>query len=351
MLAEGLAEAFQLQAQGCTELGSPLYAEILTRCHDDLRSGGIIAQVMDGWVGRPVADAVVLRLMGAVHRLALRGEAPHLARFYPSCGGNPELPAAWEAFLQVVQRDFDYVRESLSRQVQTNEVNRCAALMAGFRCIAALAPGPLRILEIGTSAGLHQNWDRYRYERDGAPLWGDPASPVAIECKWHGVPPRLAPSVEVGSRAGCDIAPLDATDDETALRLQSFIWPDQVARLQSLRAALHLAARHRPTITESSAGVWLADELQTPRRGVTTVIYHSSMWWYMRREEREQVTHTIQAAGSRASADAALAWLQLEPKTRYKPTLSVQLWPGGEEVLNATAQAHGAEVWWQGDGA
>lgn len=350
MLVDGLSEAFELQTLGCRQLGSPLYAEILDHCREDLRRGGVIARVLDGWVGRPVADAVVLRLAGAVHRLALRGKAPQLARFYPSCGGTPEFPQAWEAFRDVVETFFDEVRESLTRQVQTNEVNRCAALMAGFRCIAARAPRRLRILEIGTSAGLNQNWDRYHYRRNGAPLWGEADSPVVIDCKWHGEAPPMAAGVEVVGRGGCDIAPLDVSDDETALRLQSFIWPDQLQRLESLRAAIDLGRRHRPAITWASAGVWLEEELRTLRRGETAVVFHSTMWWYMARPERDQVTSAIEAAGARAGADAAVAWLQLEPLTQSQPTLSARLWPGGEEILHATASAHGGEVWWQSAG-
>ncbi len=347
MLADGLAEAFQLQAGFCHQMGSPIYAEILARCGDDLAAGGIIAQVLDGWVGRAVPDAVVLRLTGAVHRLALRGDAPGLARFYPSTGGRPEFPAAWEAFRDVVAGNFDYIRKALQQQVQTNEVSRCAALLGGFLYLADKAPLPLRLLEIGSSAGLNQNWDRYRYERDGAYLWGNPASPVTIGCKWHGEPPSLAPTVNVASRAGCDIAPLDVSDNETALRLQSFVWPDQLERLQPLRSAMQLARQYPPTITKSTAPAWLASQLKEPHPGCRTIVFHSIMWWYMSHEERDQVTQIIEDAGGRASDDAPLGWLQLEISKDTQPRLTARQWPGGEEVLMGHAHAHGSEVWWE----
>jgi hypothetical protein len=347
MLAEGLAEAFQLQAESCRQLGSPLYGDLLDRCLDDLRRGGIVAQVMNGWTGRPVPDAVVLRLMGALHRLALRGEAPGLARFYPSVGGSPELPAAWEAFRDEVERNAGYLRQALSQQVQTNEVSRCAALLGGFLYMVQLSPQPLRLLEIGSSAGLNQNWDRYRYEDGGAHLWGDPASPVTIPCKWHGRPRGLASKVEVIGRAGCDVAPLDVRDEDTALRLQSFVWPDQPARLQLLRAAIELARRDLPAITRASAPAWLEEQLRTPQRGVTTVVFHSMMWWYMSHDERDQVARTLEEAGGRAGADARLGWLRLEPREEPRATLSLRHWPGGEEIVLAHASPHGSEVWWE----
>ena len=46
------------------------------------------------------------------------------------------------------------------------------ALLGGFLEVAHRTKLPLRILEVGASAGLNLNWDRYRYEStDGA--WGD----------------------------------------------------------------------------------------------------------------------------------------------------------------------------------
>lgn len=348
-LAEGLPEAFQLQASFSPQLGSPIYGEVLNRCAEELRAGsGIIADVLDGWVGRPVPDAVALRLAGAVHRIALRGDAPELAPLYPSVGGRAEIKGVWQAFRAVVARHFDEVRAALQQQVQTNEVSRCAALAGGFFYIAERTPLPLRLLEIGSSGGLNQNWDRYRYERDGAAIFGPRDSPVRIACRWSGEPPPLPAAISVASRAGCDISPLDVGDEATSLRLQSFVWPEQVERLRLLRAAIEVARRHPPSITRSSGPPWLAEQLRAPMHGVATVVFHSIMWWYMSRDERDTVTRTIEEAGRRADHDAPLAWLQLELAGDELPRLSVRRWPGdGEAVLLGRAHPHGGEVWWE----
>jgi hypothetical protein len=98
MLAEGTIEAFQLQAEWCRRLGSPMYGELLEHCLDDIRARGPVAGVLSDWSGDPLLDALALRLMGAVHRLVLTGAAPRLARFYPSAGGAPAWPEIWQAF-------------------------------------------------------------------------------------------------------------------------------------------------------------------------------------------------------------------------------------------------------------
>src|SRR5262245_12815986 len=119
MLAQGTIEAFRLQSEFCAKFGSPLYAELLARAADDIERGGPIARVLDGWTGNPVPDALVLRLMGAVHQLVLNGAAPELGRHYPSVGGEPESPAVWDAFLEIVETHHATVRTALDRQVQT----------------------------------------------------------------------------------------------------------------------------------------------------------------------------------------------------------------------------------------
>src|SRR5262245_12306919 len=219
MLADGVVEAFRLQGAFCGKFGSPLYAELLARAAEDVERGGPVARLLDGWTGNPVPDALVLRLLGAVHRLVLDGEAPELARYYPSAGGVPESPATWQAFLRLVETRADVLRPALDRHVQTNEVRRCMALLAGFLTVAATHPLPLRILEIGSSAGLNLCWDRYRYAvtspadtRAAQHVWGDPASPVTIQSGWDGPRAIFATQAVVAARHGCDVAPLDVTD-------------------------------------------------------------------------------------------------------------------------------------------
>ena len=116
MLADGIVEAFRIQAEFCGKFGSAFYAELLARAAEDIERGGPLARALDGWTGNPIPDALVLRLAGAVHRLVLDGEAPALARHYPSVGGTPDWPAAWEAFRAVVDARIDVVRAALDRK-------------------------------------------------------------------------------------------------------------------------------------------------------------------------------------------------------------------------------------------
>ena len=69
-------------------MGSPLYAALLEAAADDIADRGITADLVDGWEGDARIDALPLRVMGAMHHLALTGAAPALAE-----GPRPGDPA------------------------------------------------------------------------------------------------------------------------------------------------------------------------------------------------------------------------------------------------------------------
>ena len=115
----------------------------------------------------PIFEAMPLRFLGGVHRIVLEGRAPDLARATRPPGARSiptTLATSTQRFLAAVEEHRDELIVSLTRGVQTNEVGRCAALLLGFLAVARETGLPLRVLEVGASAGLNLRWDRYRYE-------------------------------------------------------------------------------------------------------------------------------------------------------------------------------------------
>ena len=180
----------RLQREGCARLGSPLYARLLAGLAADHGAGGLTAELLEGRSARPVHDALALRLLGAVHRIVLDGRAPELAQFYPSAGGLAAGDPT-PAFLAAVATHRREVEDGLARGVQTNEVGRAAVLVPGFALVARRTGLPLRLREVGSSAGLLLRWERYRYVA-GAVEIGDPASPLVFDDVWIDGPPDLS---------------------------------------------------------------------------------------------------------------------------------------------------------------
>src|SRR3954454_5464148 len=167
-----IAATLRWQAHACEQLGSPLYTHLLTRAAEDVEAGGPCWAILAGHEHDDRQSMPALRFMGAMHRLALEGRAPKLAEAYAG-----ERADAWPAFIEAVGEHLDELRAGMERGVQTNEVARSAALLGGFLLVAEGTGQPLRVLELGSSAGLTLRWDPFRYEGEGR-AWGDPDSPV-----------------------------------------------------------------------------------------------------------------------------------------------------------------------------
>ncbi len=342
---DSLASAFELQAQWCHRLGSPLYGALLEHCADDLRRAtGKLRELLAPYYDDPAELALALRLMAAVHRLALDGSAPTLAAHYPSCGGDGDSRAAWAAFNDVIAAHSRTLSGEIAEPVQTNEVSRAAALLGGFLTVGARFGLPLRLLELGASAGFLLRWDQYRYcARDWT--FGPPDSPLQFDDHFlTAMLPLRSDPIAVATRRGCDLAPIDATSEAGSLRLRSFVWADQLDRLARLEAACTVAKSVRATVDRADAPAWLAEQLAVPASGVVTVVFHAVVMQYLPESSRPIIDRLLERAGAFATSNAPLARLSLEPRTGANVVL--QLWPSGEEIALARASLHGRDITW-----
>ncbi len=338
---QAVLAAVRKQIGWCQNLGSPFTAAVLTVLADDLAAGGAMTAAMAAWTGDPVADALPLRLAGALHALVLNGACPGLAACYP-----PADAAGLDGAVRSAMAEHHrFVAAFIASPPQTNEVGRSGVLLGGFLQVAAATGLPLRLLEIGASAGLNLFWDRYRYDLGGFE-WGDPASPLRLAPAWDGPPPPSAP-IRVAERRGCDVAPIDLQDAAQRLRLRAYVWADQTERLARLDQAIAIAARCAERVEQADAAEWTAARLREPGEGQVTVLYHSIMWQYMPEATRAAIQHQILQAGGAATAAAPLAWLRFEPeRADMRPALTLTLWPGGQSHGLASAHAHGSSVTW-----
>jgi hypothetical protein len=346
---EHLALTFRLQAAGCRHGGSEFYGDLCDELAQNAEEGGAVIAAMGEFADAPFGPAYHLRLMGGLHLMALSGEVPELRAHYPSTGGDGDAHAAWRIIEPILRERRSELDDALHRPLQTNEAGRAAPLASGMAVVAWRAPTglPLRLFEIGSSAGLNLRLDRYWYQADGRG-WGDRNSPVQFVDVWDDGNPPFDPEVAVVSRRGCDIAPIDISRPGADLRLLSFVWPGQADRFERLESALAIAREMPVDIDAQPVTTWLPEQLATPTPGLTTIVFHSVMWQYLSDADRATVERVLQEAGARATRDAPLAWVRLEPPPRITHNeLRLTMWPGGDEVLLATAGFHASRIKWQ----
>src|SRR6266404_815288 len=300
-----LKHHLRFQSDWCRKLGSSLYTTLLALAEQDVEADGPCWRVLEGHGADPMGSVPCLRLLGAIHRLVLQGKAQ------------------WTPFLDTVETHTATLRDAMDRPVQTNEVQRCAALIGGFLVAAGETGLPLRILEPGASAGLNLRWDHYRYES----AWGDPQSPVQFQGAYTTRTPPFSIPARVVERRGCDRDPVDPCSEDGQLTLLSYTWADQTERLARLRGAFQIAERVPAIVDRADAVDWLSKCLAERHDDVTTVIFHSIMMPYMSRRQRAEVRFVVEAAGARASARAPLAWLRMEHGGE-QTEVSLTMWPG-----------------------
>ncbi|OBI99191.1 DUF2332 domain-containing protein [Mycobacterium sp. 1465703.0] len=348
MTAEHLLHTLRSQGRFCAASGSPMYGELFELVAGDVEAGGVFARVLSGREDTPSRDAVPLRLLGGLHRLVLDGRAARLRRFYPSTGGVWDAGSAWPEILDTAAAHVDALRASLSHPPQTNEVGRSAALIGGLLHINHEFGLPIRLFEIGSSAGLNLRADHYRYRFAGGE-WGAADSPVTIDDAWRGaVPPRR--ELRIAARQGYDIAPIDVGGSEGETTVLSYVWPDQEARLARLRGAIEVARRVPATLERRSAADAVAG--LTLAGGALTVLWHSITWQYLSADERSAVRAQLDALARRADASSPFAHLTMEPArdgpgAPIKFLVRARSWPGGDLQTLGECHPHGPPVDWQ----
>ena len=224
---------------------SPLY-----RCLS--RTVAATGQLLDlACQGRPGQYPTFL-FFGAVHLLLLAGTEHPLARFYPSLAGERALPpeGAGPALVSFGRDHAAELAETIrTRLVQTNQVQRAIGLRLGLSVIADEVPGPVHVIEVGTSAGLNLRFGRYGYRLNGR-RFGDPASPVQLAAECHGQQPEpdLDRQPAIASVLGIDLQPVDPAERADRAWLQALVWPENHRQRALLTTALELAAADPPPI-------------------------------------------------------------------------------------------------------
>lgn len=343
-----IIRVLRAQAGACREMGSPLTGELFDRSADDWLAGGPTAALLAPWrdlgARELFREAVVLRLAAALHDLALSAEDPPLAEAY--AGGD--IAAIWPLARAAMIERGERLARFMGHEPQTNEVRRSAVLLGGFLEAANATGLPLRMFEIGASAGLNQLWDSYRYELGEVAACGPADAPLVLETEWRGPAPAVDARVEVISRAACDRRPTDLADPEQRRRLLAYIWADQTDRFARIETAIGMALARRIHVDEADAVEWTRARV-SPERGATTVLYHSVSWQYMPAQSQAALAAEIERIGTEARPDAPFAWVRMEPSLKDLATMEIllTLWPGGETRTLGLAHPHGAWVEWQ----
>jgi hypothetical protein len=244
-------------------------------------------------------------LLAAVQYVMLYDRDVPLAEWYHSLGGKRSPEGVERPFVDFVAGNRDQLLAVMrSRRVQTNEVARCAFLLPAYNVVNALTGRPAALIEVGTSAGLNQNIDRYgyRYESTRGVVELGRGSPVAVRANTGDAVPAPATTMpRIGWRTGMDLHPIDIGDEDQAKWLQALIWPDKVERHTRLAAAIEVAHNYPPTVVGGDVFAVVPTLVEAAPLETAVVIQHSFVLNQFERPARERFYDMLDELASERS--------------------------------------------------
>ena len=321
------------------ELASPLYKEFALGVAKD---GDLLDISLHTKTHQPAPNM----LFAAAQYLLLTGVEHRLSAHYPIMSGQkPSHQSAFADFRDFCLRHKDAVVELIStRRTQTNVVNRCTCLLPVFSHVSEESGLPLALIDVGASAGLNLNFDRYsytyKYDRKEQMNWGMAGSRIHLEAEIKGCNtfPPLAPTIPVASRDGIDLDPVDLDDSDQLLWLRALIWPEHVERHQQLMDAANEFMQSDIHLHAGDAADVLPGLISTITNEHALVVYSTIALYQFPRENLRRVKHAlIETSKNRPVWQIALEGTD--------PTLSITRYRdgAGHTKILADASPHG---WW-----
>ena len=251
----------------------------------------------------------------------------------------------WPHFKALIEQHRDQIRQCmLTHATQTNEAARCATLLP----VLAQLPQPLALLEVGASAGLCLQPDRYAYDYgEGRMLrpHGYDDAPV-LPCEVNAETPVPTRLPEIVWRAGLDLNPIDVRNHKQCAWLEALVWPEQDDRLARLRGAIAIARKDPPLLVRGNLLHDLAPLAAQAPKDATLVVFHSAVLAYVWPQDlREQFVRDVRALNAVWISNETwqvLPWIGA--KTNGPPLPSFLLAVNGEPV--AWTDHHGAFAHW-----
>jgi len=367
---------------------SPLYAYLGHRIAADERIPALVT-------GANQRNHAPILFFACVNDLVLRHPDCELAACYTAvaAGADPATTGVWPALQALVAANADELDAMLrTRQVQTNEVGRSAAVRAGLaalgrdlvdggdatsRPVGGRATGrgdwPVGIIELGCSAGLNLFFDQFAVDYGpGIATVGPPDATVRLDCELRGPgrPPLDLGTLDIRARAGIERSPVDLDDDDAIRWLRACIWPDMTARIARFDAAVELARAAPPQVLAGDLVERLDDAVRLLPSDVAIVLFSTWVFGYVPRERLVDLQGRIEALAAdrpvavlSADYELTVPWVDPAPRLRTVPSTDVptQLalarwdpgWSGGQEVRQVTLawmHSHGAWMEWLDEG-
>jgi hypothetical protein len=260
-------------------------------------------------VQRPPVDP----LLYGLHRLALSGEAPDLAAYFPTCAQQAlpldegALVAAAEATLERLEADL--LDALLTPPLPPCDPVDCVGLAGAVLTLADRWGGSFTLVELGGGSGLPLRFDRLLAEGD--------------------LPPGLLgrPLPTITGRYGLAVAPLDLTSPADQLWAAAHFLPEDQAGLNRFRDAVQALPSLPPIDQRQGDPAFdlfplLQEVYGRMAPGETLLLFSLWGWQSLSTGEQQGVTSALQRLVAKLEPQRPVAFLQLD---QFRPGAPAEL--------------------------
>ena len=299
------------------------------------------------------SDAVAFSYVSSFQYISLLGINPHLTSIYPihtqHSDHKPTDSDIWDVISAAIVQHTDVIKQFIQHVPQTNETNRCTTLLLGFLyAMHIFNNNNLHCYEIGSSAGLNTQWQKYCYNIDTVDDHGNTHtvklgttdSAVRLGSEWRvPVPQQLANINFVPdniSVQGCEQGTIDLHDKRSVLRLQAYVWPDNIVRFERLKAAIQIAQQCNVHIDQADAAKWCEQNMILHTNKIT-VLQHTIVWQYLPETTKHRIEQHMIKLGKQATKQSPLIWVCLEKSdqgSNWDFEVTIRYWPNSNNDIN-----------------
>jgi hypothetical protein len=246
-------------------------------------------------VGQPIPNI----FFASVHYLLLKNFDQDLAKYYPSIQKKPIPKIPFSIFKAFCIANKNEIKEIISKKIiQTNVINRCAYLMPVFSKIIADENRPTTIIDIGTSAGLTLNFDKYEYWYNDKKVFGESKVIVKSNILESSIQ-KIYPITQPISKIGIDQNIIDPTDEDEILWLKALIWTDQPERFIAIEEALKLNELKNIIFIQAETSIDFEKEILKVDETQNLIIYATHVLYQFSQEQKKEFYSMLERVGQK----------------------------------------------------
>jgi hypothetical protein len=223
--------------------------------------------------------------------------------------------------------------------------------MPVFSKIIAEENNPTTIIDIGTSAGLTLNFDKYEYWYNDQKVFGK--SDVLVKSTTIESPiPEICPIPQPIHKVGIDQNLIDHANEEEILWLKALVWADQLERFVALDKALRLRELKSIKFTQADSILDFELEILKIDTSQTLIVYATHVLYQFTQAQKDEFYAMLDRVGKRRdfyflSVESIRALM--ERYNSKETVIELTTYKSKQKTVNFLAETNGHGNWirWQ----